>query len=492
MPHDAKPTRAFATKTFSQVDQQRFASLSGDVNPMHMDPVAARRLITGRQVVHGVHAMLAGLEQWAGAEGAPPGKITCDFVNPICVGDQVDFVATSGVSTLCAMVGEMTCCHVDVQVDNGTGDSSGLPGNTLTDRATRLEPLSAPLGLDPEQCVGRRDAVLLPASGLSAEFPRLSAWLGERRVAAITLLSYYVGMVCPGMDSVFAALSFGLSAGAEAAESLTFQVRRFDPRYQVYFIAFSGCIHGEIKAFLRAKPQSQAPMAALLGRVDENAFRPSKAWVIGGSRGLGEVTAKLIAAGGGDVTLTYSSGAQDALRVAAQINAAGRGLAKARQLDLSTDTLAEWVMGDDPPNAVFYFATPRIFRKKSSVFDADLFNEFMNFYVHHLHALCGALRSLNRTTLIQVFQPSTVFLEDRPKGMTEYAMAKAAAEVFANDLNRLPSSVKLISRRLPKLATDQTSSLFTENTLHNEDVLLPIVKYLLGRADSSVQCDTGN
>lgn len=484
MPNDAAPDQVFASKTFSQTDQLRFAALSGDVNPMHMDPVAARRLITGRQVVHGVHAMLTGLEQWSGSAGASPSKIACDFVNPICVGDRVDFVTSTGVSTLGARVGEMTCCHIDVQVgdrgDASLTDRSGKPGNSLPGTYTQLEPLSAALELSPEACVGRHDAVALPAACLSDEFPRLSAWLGERQVAAITLLSYYVGMVCPGMDSVFASLNFVLADAPEAAQFLSFKVRKFDPRYKVFVITFDGCIRGEIKAFLRARPQDQTPMSALLDKVTENAFRPANAWVIGGSRGLGEITAKLIAAGGGNVTLTYAAGADDALRVAAQINSAGRGHAKVRKLDLATDNISEWVQTNDQPDVVFYFATPRIFRKKSSGFDAELFKEFLNYYVDHLYTLCSALEALNPATKIKVFQPSTAFLDDRPRGMTEYAMAKAAAEVLADDLGRVSGTVEIISRRLPRLATDQTSSLLSINTISNEKVMLPIIEFLLG------------
>ncbi|HNC74922.1 MAG TPA: MaoC/PaaZ C-terminal domain-containing protein, partial [Elusimicrobiota bacterium] len=38
--------------------QNAFARLSGDANPLHVDPAAARRLLFGRAVVHGVHGVL--------------------------------------------------------------------------------------------------------------------------------------------------------------------------------------------------------------------------------------------------------------------------------------------------------------------------------------------------------------------------------------------------------------------------------------------------
>ena len=56
------PESALGQRRFGIADQRRFADLSGDCNPMHMDPVAARRLLSGQLVVHGVHTLLAALE----------------------------------------------------------------------------------------------------------------------------------------------------------------------------------------------------------------------------------------------------------------------------------------------------------------------------------------------------------------------------------------------------------------------------------------------
>src|SRR5271170_973339 len=51
-------------RVFSPDDQIAFARLSGDYNPIHLDPVAARRLLFGQPVVHGVHALLWALDAW--------------------------------------------------------------------------------------------------------------------------------------------------------------------------------------------------------------------------------------------------------------------------------------------------------------------------------------------------------------------------------------------------------------------------------------------
>ena len=43
------------SKTFAMEDQRLMADWSGDHNPMHVNALAARRLLTGQPVVHGVH-----------------------------------------------------------------------------------------------------------------------------------------------------------------------------------------------------------------------------------------------------------------------------------------------------------------------------------------------------------------------------------------------------------------------------------------------------
>ena len=46
------------SRRFAMEDVESFAELSGDFNPLHVDPVAARRALYGEVVVHGVHSLL--------------------------------------------------------------------------------------------------------------------------------------------------------------------------------------------------------------------------------------------------------------------------------------------------------------------------------------------------------------------------------------------------------------------------------------------------
>ena len=65
---------------------------------------------------------------------------------------------------------------------------------------------------------------------------------------------------------------------------------------------------GELHAILRPKPCRQTAAVELARLVGKDEFSGQRAVVIGGSRGLGEVTAKLLALGGADVSITYHLG----------------------------------------------------------------------------------------------------------------------------------------------------------------------------------------
>ena len=86
------PTFTLASRTFASDDQALFARLSGDFNPIHLDPVAARRTQAGAVVVHGIHAILWALDKLV-ESGAVTEKIVSlkvQFRNFVPIGRQVE------------------------------------------------------------------------------------------------------------------------------------------------------------------------------------------------------------------------------------------------------------------------------------------------------------------------------------------------------------------------------------------------------------------
>ena len=53
-----------------------------------------------------------------------------------------------------------------------------------------------------------RLAFASPPDAIAAMFPAVSGWMGPRRVAALAATTLLVGMVCPGLHSIYAGLTF--------------------------------------------------------------------------------------------------------------------------------------------------------------------------------------------------------------------------------------------------------------------------------------------
>lgn len=461
-------------KRFLHEDQERFAALSSDRNPMHMDPVAARRLLTGRQVVHGIHVFLAAMDRWAAARGVPVVAVGCTFANPVSVGDVVHFAeveADPGTVALEASVDGLACARITLRLASDETDTPAAGAATVIGMDTLVQPVEAA----PETHVGKTYRLTVPVDAAAQAFQAASSVLGAEAVAAAASLSYCVGMVCPGLHSIFSSFDLATRHGA-GTEVLDLTVRRFDPRVSLFDIVFDGAARGGIKAFQRPAPLAQPSMTDLAAHVEPNAFANSVSLVIGASRGLGELTAKLLASGGARTVITYASGREDAERIASEIRASGRGACVARRFDVIGETPE--ALGDilGEVTSVYFFATPRIYRKKAGLFDAALFEEFAAFYIARFHALCLALEAAAAGRKVRVYFPSTVFVTERPKGMTEYAMTKAAAEVLIDDLNRTLRHVEIVCTRLPRLETDQTNSVVRVKTASNLDALLPLVR----------------
>ena len=452
------PVRILGERVYSDADQQRFAAESRDFNPIHVDPVAARRLISGRQVVHGIHVLIQALDLWRSSESAHGGELAvqCNFVHPISVGTRVAFAVLPdwrGQRRLAAMVDGRAATELLLgDASERNPDTAVAPARSPTRRL--LGALSAPLDEPPESLVDQCIDIEPWHNSLAAMYPHAAALLGPAALGDLTRLSFVVGMVCPGLHSVFLSLQFR-TRPTSGSGPLQTTVLRYDPRYRLFFVAFRGAIEGELRAMRRPLPVAQPRAADLATMATSGSWTGRRALVIGGSRGLGETTAKLLAPSGCDLTITYANGRDDAMAVAADIGALGRGRCEIAALDLSRSFVPPPDVVAEVLNAVFYFATPRIDPQQDGAFRRNAFDEFVAFYVERFCELCLWLERAGHP--VRVYLPSTTFITQRPKGMTEYVMAKSAAELLADDLNRTLRHVHIVHTRLPRLATDQTA-----------------------------------
>jgi len=465
-----------AQHSFSQADQMRFASVSGDRNPMHVDALQARRTQAGAPVVHGIHLLLWALDSLAASRpDLPPLRgIRALFNKFIYLNEPVEVVLSKQSST---------GARLSIAVDGAprskvTLEFGDLGENLPAWAADPLEPTpltEMPVDLTMDQIAGRSGNLAFQMSPQDARtmFPAASKWLGPRRIAALAASTYLVGMVCPGLHSIYSELSVVSCGESTPRDFLAFRVTETDPRFgSVEQEIAGGGIAGTVKGFIRTPPVQQATMKSLVGVVGPQEFAGSVALVVGGSRGLGELTAKLITTCGGRVLITWQTGKNDAERVAEEIRSAG-GTCETLAYDARKPAGEQLASVLDAPTNAYYFATPVIYRPQAEIFVADRLQEFLAIYVDGFWKLTQALRA--RQVRLSMFYPSSVFVAERPQGMTEYAMAKAAGEVLCAYINESLDPLHVTVKRLPRLPTDQTASITAVETADPLETLLPIV-----------------
>ena len=474
------------TRTFNLADQLEFARLSGDYNPLHVDPVAARRSMLGGAVVHGVHGLLWALDAWSRDRPIPAGirSIRANFRTSIRLGDAVTYAAiadSAGHAQLHLLVDGSASTKIKIQWQPSPSQSANL-------YAVGCPPRQEPRAVAMDDAGGASGSVPLYLDAVCAArlFPHLFGTVSPLQLAELLATTRLVGMECPGLHSLYSSLDVNFHAdecGNGAFSALNYNVAKLDPRYGFVMMNINSAnMTGKVDAFFRPAPQSQADCGSLHEIVNRGEFAGQRALVVGGSRGLGEVAAKLLAAGGADVKLTYHQGAADARRVVDEIASSG-GLAGCLPLDvLDRDSRIDELLDQWTPTHLYYLASPFIARGKASGFSGPLFEAFCNYYVLGFSRL---VEQLSARGLRRVFYPSTVFIDELPPEMSEYAAAKIAGEELCRFLLNAHPGIVIHKPRLPRMFTDQTAGFVPGE---KEDPVPVILEHLRSMVNDRAIC----
>ena len=457
------------TRRFEHHDQITFARLSGDWNPLHVDPVTARRSSYG-QIVHGIHTVAWALDAHMSRPGSvPPVRIKVAFLKPINLSEEVHVAQSEEGRETVLLIQHRTGTCASIRL-YPTAFGGGVAGHATCSKPP-LEPVKVPMehtfanlrGAEGEMDVWG-DTRLLRES-----FPNLVGGIGLQRTAALLALSRLVGMICPGLYSIFSGFDIAFS-GPDGA-TIPYKVVRHSTPSAPVRVAYAGAgVEGVLDAFVRPAPARQPGMLEIRAWVRPNEFAGQVALIVGGSRGLGETIAKIIAAGGGEPIVTYKVGESDARRVEEEIRSSG-GICRTLRLDVLNfgSVLEELAAGEAAPTHLYYFASPVIQANKGPGLNRRLLESYLGYYVDAFESIC---RALARGKGASVFYPSTVYLEEAAPGFAEYVSAKGAGEALCAYLAREYSNVSILVERLPRMHTDQTNSFLQKKGADPLGVLL--------------------
>ena len=454
-------------------DLTAFAELSGDFNPLHTDPMAARRTQFGECVTHGIFVLMWALDCWQAHSGSTRRwtKISAKFLRPVLTGIKVTASAKQkNADEVSIAVSEAGRLLLQCDLSCAEAGSGAKTCSARDEIPPREIPARAQLNVSAATC--ETLDLFWPEKFGEKMFPALAETQLPDSISALLASTRVIGMKVPGEHSVFLQLDVVFVAQSEISQPFTYRVAEYRKSSQRLGVAISGSVgHGILWALVRPPPVTQPDMAVVCQRIPPDRFRGRRVIVIGGSRGLGEIAAKVLAAGGAEVALSYRLGGDDANSVVVDIVARG-GKAFTFQLDTAS---ADWekILTVNCPhfNHLCYFPTPPIVGGDGSTFNAELFVKFCDVYVE---AFVGVAQWLAKQNAGQfhLLNASTVYVENPPLRNLEYATAKAASEACCRWLAVAYPKSCIYAARFPRLNTDQTVSFLSASEHDNLDTML--------------------
>ncbi|MCW5682788.1 MAG: SDR family NAD(P)-dependent oxidoreductase [Pseudolabrys sp.] len=445
------------TRFFTMDDQLRFAQLTGDRNPLHISPDWAAARYPGQIVVHGIHVLLWAIDAAFDCEHVRGLSVT--FIKPILLGDSVTAHFDGHVLTA-SVRGELVMRAKLSDVDRKSID---LPRARVADESPWL---------------GRNGSVVLPNGNNKKpgmEFPVASKVLGAGVLEGLMSLSTLVGMECPGLGGMFSGFSVVLAAEQEDSR-LSYHVSRFDPRFSQITMQVAGYgIKGEVTAHV--EPPSPDSGEDFANKPGPEEFLGQRPLIVGGSNGLGKTTALLLATGGADPIITYYRSISEAQAVADRVNAMGRRC-NLLQLDVEDSAQISDVISDSgfDIRQIYYFASPRIFRRRLEPYQSGDVHDFIRIYVDGFYNIVRAAQRAAGDRKLSIFYPSSSAVDEASSDLLEYAAAKQLGEALCRKLEKKYKSVSINVARLPRVATRQTQSFLKVAAAAPEEILLPLIR----------------
>lgn len=422
-------------------DQEIFCQLSNDCNPIHLNLDYVSKTVYCKPIVYGVLGILKAFEKKiVPAINSNLFKfIKVRFDKYINIDTLVDVYYYDGYIKICTD-GEL-CTYIEYELDDTISATFDLTDN--------LNILEEPLSND-EPVDKYNHHMSVNNALLKKHYPILYNYYNNRQIWQIINTSTFVGMITPGMYSIFNSLEIIDDRTTEHnCDDLFFCLNNFDKEYKICNYDFYGkytC--GKITSIYRNKPVIQKRLKNI---ERSDIFKDENVLVIGGSRGLGEVISKLFHANGAKVTLTYCNSHKEAEKIQNESNQEIR-ICKYNAIQ-DYDKINE-LTKYECFTKIFYMATPSVTNQSS--FNLE---RFLNYVEYYCIGFKNLLENINMKTLKHVYYPSTVFLDKENTKYREYTLAKKIGEHIVDAYRERFPYIRFEWVRLSPMKTDLTNGL---------------------------------
>lgn len=465
--------KIIAEKKFNKSDQNKFAKYSSDYNPIHLKKIEARKYISGECIVHGINSLLWAFENFYIINNFLYQNIEVNFKNFISLNSKISLCYDKKNNILL-----ITNIHNLIMVEIRFKGKKIYNSNNLIFFNHNFINQNKPSDFN----LTNFDTSKSISSFIIGDYklgkilyPILSKKFGENFCSEIALLSSIVGMQVPGLNSLFSQLSLTLVSKRKQQSTLKF--KQFDDRFKLIKLSYLGMnIIADINAFYRPKPIEIMTILDIKKKLNlDLKYSDKNILIIGGSRGLGAWCAKTLSAQGANVYLTYNLGKDDAFNIKKDINSFG-GLCEISHYNINSNISA--LFKNINFFQIYYFATPKIFNKKSINFDKKLYKKFLLFYHDKFFEILSFYKDKG---VKYFFYPSTIAINQHFNEIEEYISAKKKGEDMCETFIK-HHDIYIYKPRLKRFLSDQTNTILSSNSNDPLRMAYAITKKMLHKS----------
>ena len=448
--------KLLSKKKFHLNDLQWFSKQSGDYNPIHINKEISRRYISGGIIVPGMYILLWSLNNIVKIYQKNLKFLNAKFHHFAALNSALELYYVLDGKTCILYVKSHQKSIATFRIvffdsiiinhsENKNPPKSVIKNYSFTDLKGLLGNFKTYLSKDSIN-----------------QFNSLKVYKMENIIASLMSFSRLVGMKAPGLNSLFIGIELNFN-NSYKSKLINWSVSRHKNINSLIFIDIkgNGC-KGYISTMYRPEPVNQMAIKDIYNSFKNKYFGKQVALVIGGSRGLGEYTAKLLGVNGSEVIITYNKGLKDALRVKKEIEVYN-SKAHCIKMDIldPKEAIKKISLLKLSITHIYYFASPKIQDSRQKELDNDLLNKYNLMYVESFQNIIEVIFD-TLSIDFKVFYPSSVFITNKSLLFKEYIKSKLYAEKTIKKLIIKYKKDFIYNVRLPRLRTDQNPNLTSE------------------------------
>lgn len=401
-----------------------FINLSLDDNPIHFDFNYSYNSPFGSPIIHGILLFLHGINGLSNKH-VEFSFVKCKFLDYINIDEQFEIIyENAGKFTI--NKNNTVCVECIYQL------KECVSLERVKNNIQHIIPTKSKIELFVNNEI------------LNQLFPNIYNYFNNYQIFQIINLSRFVGKISPGLNSIFTSFEITYTSNSDNNLFLNF-INKIDNSDKVVYDFISNNLVGTLEAYYRPKPIIQKNIS---DDIDNSQFSNCNICIIGGSRGIGEIIAKIYNKGGAEVTITYNKSEKEAKNIQNETNNKIKIININIELDLNK-------FENHTFTHLFYMVTPSI--KNTNTFDLDLYEKYYYYYVKKFEEYVNYFCK-NNNTLKYIFYPSSISIGQNI--YKEYNICKEIGEKLINlKLSKKYNNIKFDIHRFPRLLTNQTNTL---------------------------------